>query len=295
MVVLHGRGDRAHVPGGPFLGLTHPVRVVVPQAPEPLGEGWQWLPVRVGDGLVDRLSSTLFETADDLARFIRELQDARHTQGRAIVTGFSQGGLLTLTLAVHHDDVVGYAIPLASWLPPPLEPSYLRRDREVSPIRSMHGTADPIIPIDPTNALFGRLQEIGFDVELVQVPGVEHTMNGDMDALFHEWLEESVCWMVRDEVCEEAAHERGLALRDVPIESDAGADALDAGLDDAALDAATDAAPSRAGTALDAGAHDAGIPDAGPPPPPRPPLPRSSPLPEALRMPDDALDRRLPR
>ena len=57
----------------------------------------------------------------------------------------------------------------------------------------MHGTADTIVPIDLTTALFGRLAEIGFNVELVQVPGVEHAMSRDMDELFHEWLDEAVC------------------------------------------------------------------------------------------------------
>ena len=291
VVVLHGRGDRAHVPGGPFLGLTHPVRVVVPQAPEQLGEGWQWLPVRVGDGLVDRLSSTLFETADDLARFIREILDARQSRGRAIVTGFSQGGLLTLTLAVHHDDVVGHAIPLASWLPPPLEPSYLRRDRELAPIRSMHGTADPIIPIDPTNALFGRLEEIGFEVELVQVTGVEHTMSEDMNELFHEWLEEAVCRTVGDAECAAVARERGLALRDGTV-------VVDGGVDDAPDAGAPDGGPGDAGPArrrdggrrvVDLGAAEPGL-DPGPAsrigPLAVPPGARSRPLPESLQVSD---------
>ncbi len=216
VVVLHGRGDRAHVPGGPFMALSHPVRVVVPQAPDPLGDGWQWLPVRVGDGLVDRLSSTLFETSDRLARFIQSMLDDRRTEGRAIVTGFSQGGLLTLTLAVHHDDVVGHAIPLAAWLPPPLEPSYRRRDRYYPEIRAMHGTVDPIVPIDPTTALFGRLSELGFDVELVQVPGVEHTMNADMNRLFHEWLDEAVCERVGDPACAAQARRQAAELRALP-------------------------------------------------------------------------------
>lgn len=216
VVVLHGRGDRAHVPGGPFMNLAHPVRVIVPQAPDPLGDGWQWLPVRVGDNLVDRLSSTLFETADRLASFIQGLLDERRTEGRAIVTGFSQGGLLTMTLGVHHDDVVGHAIPLASWLPPPLEPSYLRRDRRPAGIRSMHGTADTIVPIDPTTALFGRLSEIGYDVELVQVPGIEHTMSQEMNLLFHEWLDEAVCEMVEDPVCAASARQRAAELRALP-------------------------------------------------------------------------------
>ena len=69
--------------------------------------------------LVDRLSSTLFETSNRLAAFIRNLSRDRASVGRPVVTGFSQGGLLTLTLAIHHDDMVSSAFPLSSWLPPP--------------------------------------------------------------------------------------------------------------------------------------------------------------------------------
>jgi len=278
VVVLHGRGDRAHVPGGPFMDLAHPVRVIVPQAPDPLGSGWQWLPVRVGDNLVDRLSSTLFETADRLARFIQGLLDERSTEGRAIVTGFSQGGLLTMTLAVHHDDVVGHAIPLASWLPPPLEPSYLRRDRRRAAIRSMHGTADTIVPIDPTTALFGRLSEIGFEVELVQVPGVEHTMSEEMNLLFHEWLDEAVCEMVEDPVCAAAARRRAAELRELPAPPpvDAFVPLDGAILDGAVLDGAVlDGAVGRRRPRMDAGTP---LPDE---PPPGEPLPGEPPTPVA--------------
>ena len=38
-VLIHGRGDRARIPGGPFWGLGAPLRVIVPQAPDPLGTG----------------------------------------------------------------------------------------------------------------------------------------------------------------------------------------------------------------------------------------------------------------
>ena len=40
VVVIHGRGDRPRVPGGPFEGLTHPVRVILPRGPMIVGEGF---------------------------------------------------------------------------------------------------------------------------------------------------------------------------------------------------------------------------------------------------------------
>ncbi len=233
IVVLHGRGGSAQIPGGPFLGLTHPVRVIVPQAPDRLGAGWEWIPVYVGQGLVDRLSATLFQAASRVAALVRRLADERPTSGRPIVTGFSQGALLTMTLALHHDDVVGAAFPLASWLPPPLEPTYLRPDLRYPRIRSMHGTADPIIPIGPTRQLFSHLEGLGYEVDLVEFDGVEHTISADENELFHLWLEQAVCRARNDPFCEARAAYDEAMLRGIEIP--------------------------------DAGVPDAGVPDAGEP------------------------------
>lgn len=237
LVMIHGRGGSAQIPGGPFLGLSHPVRVIVPQAPDRLGSGWEWLPVYVGQGLVDRLSSTLFQTANRLASMLRTVAAERPTVGKIIVSGFSQGGLLALTLGLYHDDLVGHAFPLSCWLPPPLEPPYRRGDLDYPRIRAMHGTSDTIIPITPTRALFDRLHERGFDVELVEFEGVAHTMSGEENELFHHWLDAAVCRTLGDDVCAVFAESDGLRLlgREVP----------DAGYPDDApyIDADLDAGP----------------------------------------------------
>ena len=261
IVVLHGRGGSAQIPGGPFLGLTHPVRVIVPQAPDPLGTGYEWLPVYVGQGLVDRLSSTLFAQASRLAALVRGLASERHAKGRVIVTGFSQGGLLTITLALYHDDLFAEAFPLACWLPPPLVPSYRRDDLFYPRIRSMHGTADTTIPMEPTRALFEQLDGLGFDATLVPFEGVTHTISDDENALFHQWLEAAVCRAAEDRACEDAAEAAAAAMTSAgTIGLDAGPKEDDAGTGDAATDA--DAALDDAATE-DAATEDAATDDAG--------------------------------
>jgi phospholipase/carboxylesterase len=257
LVVLHGRGGSAQIPGGPFLGLTHPVRVIVPQATERLGEGYEWLPVYVGQGLVDRLSATMFEQSSRVARLLRRVAENRPTIGRVIVSGFSQGGLLTITLALYHDDLVGEAFPLACWLPPPLVPTYRRSDLYYPRIRSMHGMADPTIPLGPTEELFRTLVTLGFDATLVTFPGVEHAMSDDENALFHVWLEAAVCRAVGDRDCETTAEEAARAM--MPIDDvalDAGPKEGDAGPPDDAAGSETDAATE----APDLGVSDRGAP-----------------------------------
>lgn len=244
VVVLHGRASRAHIAGETFRSLPHPVRVVVPQANDVLEDGYQWLPVRVGSGLVERLASSLFEISSELAAFIRSMVAAYPTAGRAIVTGFSQGGLVTLALAIHHDDVVGYALPIAGWLPPPLEPTYRRSDLAYPAIRAMHGRADEIVPLEDTRALFDRLASKRFEVELVEFEGAAHEVTDEMNALFRVWLEQAVCSVVDDPECVAAAVERERVLR-TPAGADAGlsdASTRDAG-DAALFDAGSDAGP----------------------------------------------------
>ncbi len=239
--LFHGRGGRAELPGGPFRGLAHPLRVIVPQAPEALGDGWEWLPVSVGSGLVDRLSSTLFETSERLAEMIRTLSSTRPTIGKPIVAGFSQGGMLTYALALHHDDVVGHAFPLSTWLPPPIEPLFRRQDLNYPPIRSMHGDADTVIPVGPTRGLVERLASRGFDVEFREFQGVGHEMSPAMNRVFHAWLEQALCDVMGDLECPGAV---------VPGEAEARAD--DAGT---AAGEASDGGQDGGSAAPDAGAR----------------------------------------
>ena len=243
VLVLHGRGGRALVPGGPFYGLTHPIRVIAPQAPDRLGSGWEWLPVRVGSGLVDRLSASLVSTASRLARFVRAFEARQVIEGKPVVTGFSQGGLVTLGLALYHDDVVGTALPLSAWLPPPLEPAYRRSDIRYPAIRAMHGTIDEVIPIDPTRELFARLSDQHFEVELVEFDSVAHETSAAMNTLFHYWLEAAICRTMNDPVCEFTAEQQAREAQ--------GLEPFDAGVP-ADLDGSVDAAVDAGAVGLDA-------------------------------------------
>jgi hypothetical protein len=98
----------------------------------------------------------------------------------------------------------------------------------------MHGTADRIIPLGPTRALFDRLAGLGFEVELVEFEGVGHAISDDQNALFHVWLEHAVCLTVGDEDCALEAELEAFRLRRLELP--------DAGLPDAGFDGGLDAA-----------------------------------------------------
>ncbi|MEM1418481.1 MAG: hypothetical protein AAGH15_26540, partial [Myxococcota bacterium] len=98
--------------------------------------------------------------------------------------GFSQGAMLTWTLALHHDEV-GLAMPIAGWVPPEARPP----DPHTPETWAMHGDADPIVRIEPTRAWVERLREGGNAVVLEEFPGAAHTVTPAMNALFETWLE----------------------------------------------------------------------------------------------------------
>jgi phospholipase/carboxylesterase len=188
VVMLHGRGDRPRVPGGPFAGAPTPMRLLLPRAPKPLGNGYTWLPISVTENRADVLADTLRRRAAQLAEVIAHFRATRPTPGKTIVAGFSQGAMLTYSLAILHPELIDVALPIAGWLPPTLLPSEVPPIRRV-PIRSVHGVADPVVRIEPTRQLVASLRGLGYEVEWIEEPGTEHVVSPTMNAQFERWLE----------------------------------------------------------------------------------------------------------
>lgn len=177
LVHLHGRGDRVHLPGAGFAGLSTPVRLILPEAPEAYGEGFTWSPVSVTQNRPLVLAQALRTNADRIAEVIAWVVAARPVVGRPIVAGFSQGGMLSFTLAVRHPTQIGTAIPVAGFIPSQLLPRHLASHRELPLIDALHGTDDPVVRIGPTRRAVRRLRQLGFEVDFEELPGVRHLWN----------------------------------------------------------------------------------------------------------------------
>ena len=192
VVLLHGRGDRPRIPGGPFGGVPIPMRLVIPRGPLQLGAGFAWMLSSVTHGQPELLASELRERTDHVAALIRTVHATRPTIGRPVVAGFSQGALLAFSLALHRPDVVGRVFPLAGWVPPALIPVSPVSPELRVPIRTVHGTDDRVIPIGPTREVVALLRALEWDVELLEFEGVGHVISHEMNATFEAWLEESL-------------------------------------------------------------------------------------------------------
>jgi phospholipase/carboxylesterase len=198
IVAIHGLGDRARVPVGAIEMLKTPVRVILPNGPTPHHTGFAWTLVRVRENRPEALARDLRVQANRLAEMIKELLQARPTLGDPIVLGGSQGGMLTFALALHHPDVVGHAMPLMGWLPPPLVPDKLAEGVAYPAIRSIHGAADEVIPLAPTQQMVKKLRALGLKVELVGFDGVGHYMTMPMEEMLHQWLVEALATLTKD-------------------------------------------------------------------------------------------------
>ncbi len=176
VVVIHGMGARPENMRDSIASCHLPVRVVAPRAPTPQGEGFTWFARKFAeDGTRIWDVDAMRARADDLAATIR----AESPTGKAVVTGFSQGGILSFVLASTHPEVVVAAVPVAGMLPPALE---VPAGPGAPKIRALHGEADETIPAPPTVALIGRLKAGGWDASIETFPGIQHQVSSGVHA-----------------------------------------------------------------------------------------------------------------
>lgn len=193
LVAIHGLGDGPDNFQHLLDGFAEPVRVILPRGLDPVPEGgWSWFPLRARDPNVEGLAEGMRSAADRIAAGLRELAASRPTLGKPIVTGFSQGGMLTFTLAVHHPDVVGHAVVVGGWLPPPLLPAAPAEGVALPPIVALHGTADAAVPFLPTEQAVQTLVERGLRAELLRYEGAGHMISEPMRRDLHDRLTDAV-------------------------------------------------------------------------------------------------------
>jgi len=179
VVMIHGMGDKPRTQYAARAASELHARFVLPRAPTPYKDGYSWFPYRIASGNPE-LEDRIPERAHQLAAMIEAIRREHPTRGRAVVTGFSQGGILSYAMALFHPDLVELALPVAGYLPEPLWPLVPVRGTRYPPIRAMHGTDDPVVAYAPTRTMTQILRRRGFDVTLRPFTGVPHTQTEAM-------------------------------------------------------------------------------------------------------------------
>ena len=187
VVALHGLGDRPEAFQGLFRGYTTPSLLVMPAAPSPHGQGYTWFSSRLRSSPVDVIRGEITAATDRVVALCKQVE--ARTGKRPAVTGFSQGGVLALSVAVQHPEAVVLSVPLSGWLPASMVPA--SAPAGAIPIRALHGTADEVLPLAETQSVVEALAKAGFDAELQAYEGVEHGLNAEMRARLFALLSEA--------------------------------------------------------------------------------------------------------
>jgi phospholipase/carboxylesterase len=172
VVAVHGMGDKPDNWIDSWSTFPAKAQLVLPRAFTKYGEGFSWFEFR--DGMTDAEFGVEVGAAEEkLWKGITKLAGAR----RMIVTGFSQGGMLSFAMASRHADKIAYAFPMSGSCPGPLLPKDKAR---AAPLIAFHGTADNVLAFKWGQAAVNAFKEQGNDATLRVYPGIGHTITPQM-------------------------------------------------------------------------------------------------------------------
>jgi phospholipase/carboxylesterase len=174
VVVIHGMGDKPDAWIESWSTFPGRAQIVLPRAFTKYGDGFSWFELR--EGMTDAELGAEVGTAEEkLWKAITKLAGAR----KLIVTGFSQGGMLSYVMAARHGDQIVYAFPISGSCPGPLLPKEKVR---AAPLIAFHGTNDNVLAYKWGQDAVRVFKERGNDATLKTYPGVGHALPLEMRA-----------------------------------------------------------------------------------------------------------------
>lgn len=172
VVAIHGRGDAPVAFTALYKRYAGKVRVLAPRAYTPFGDGFSWFELREGmsDG---ELGASVGAAMERLHKSIAAAVGGK----RYVVTGFSQGGILSYAFASKYPNELLCAIPIAGSLPGPLLPG---PKQKAAKTRAFHGEADTVIASKWGAATVETFVREGGDATLRTYPGLGHQFNQEL-------------------------------------------------------------------------------------------------------------------
>lgn len=174
MIVLHGLGDS--LAGYRWLpdALALPwLNYRLVNAPDHYFGGYSWYDF-AGDPSpgVERSARLLFELLEDSER-------AGFPPNQTLLFGFSQGCLMTIEVALRYPKTLAGAVGISGYVHQP-ERLLARRSpvTQTQRILVTHGTADPLLPIEPVRRQMRQLKEAGIQLDWHEFHK-EHTIAGE--------------------------------------------------------------------------------------------------------------------
>jgi phospholipase/carboxylesterase len=174
--------------GGEALVLCPQGSVALQVAPGMLGYGW--FPISMGR---PPDPAEFAKGAAALRAFLDAALPSYPVDRRKVVLlGFSQGGVMAYDLALREPERFAGLVALSSWLPDALSDSLLRQPAHARlPTLVVHGTRDPMIPIERGRSSRDRLLALGVPTTYREY-AMEHEIRPEALRDVVAWLEEGV-------------------------------------------------------------------------------------------------------
>jgi len=187
VIAVHGLGDRPDRFAHLFDDVTTPIRIVLPQAPIAHGAGYSWFDSAGAELGAPAVAAGVKDAADRVAELAAALPKGLPTKGKPIVTGFSQGGMVSFAVAALHPDAIAMSIPMGGFLPGRIEVAGSAAGAQPRVV-ALHGSADSRIPPGLARVSVERLKIAGFDARLETFAGVGHGVSPSMRRRFAELI-----------------------------------------------------------------------------------------------------------
>jgi phospholipase/carboxylesterase len=174
MVVMHGLGDSLDG----FRWVQEAMQVpwlnyLLVNAPDPYYGGFSWYDLYTNAAVgIERSRKMLFTLIDDLRK-------KGHQPSDVVVSGFSQGCLMSMELALHYPERFAAIVGISGYVhePETTELSPVAREQR---ILMTHGTQDPLIPIESVRKQVAILQKRGLQIEWREFVKA-HTIAGETE------------------------------------------------------------------------------------------------------------------
>ena len=190
LVLLHGVGGSETNLADLASGVPADTLVVLPRGPLEFAPGqFGWFRVAfTGNG--PRIDANEAEASRlALIRFVAQLQAAYGVApGKTVIAGFSQGGILSASVALSApEQVAGFAI-LSGRILPELEPHLADKSR-LQKLRAFigHGEYDSKLPVQWAQRAGQWLQALGVPHQTRLYP-IDHGISSAMQADFVQWV-----------------------------------------------------------------------------------------------------------
>jgi phospholipase/carboxylesterase len=176
--ILHGWG----ADGADLADLAYPISLrfpgaafFIPNAPDPCSmnpAGRQWFEID------DREAGPAYAAGFISSALAAACEEFNLPQSATALTGFSQGGMVSLHCGLHMQEKPGAIVSFSGAL---LQHDTLlpASETEYPPVQLVHGTADAVVPFSLMQAAADILVQKGITVETVDRPGLGHGIDPD--------------------------------------------------------------------------------------------------------------------